>query len=306
MNIQCPHCNARHALTDATSQTSAQCPSCKQRFPVTEQRSTPEPDADDAFPPVLMAFCIVAGLVVLALVLALATSPNTSAVIVLSLGLAILAYWKREGIQRYLAARKQRAVERRKAKEQAAAEAESRTASEATDSTNSSRTSDDAVTAGTTAEAAANAPEMIQPTASGPWNVPPTTPEFFEEPAREVTQPENAALQQPSLPETVADNPKAPATATQPSAIPEEQPSQAEASEPEPLTAGLPEKYQPFLSAAMTQSKWSLRDLEAMARMHHLRWDDVVSAINEWSQERFKDPMLVQDDEEVWVQLPLI
>lgn len=314
MNLKCPHCNARFTTANVTPQKSAQCTSCKQRFPVAEQHTAPESDTDDAFPPVLIAFCVIAVLVVLSLILALATTPAISAGIVVSLGLAIVAYWKREAIQRYLAQRKQRAAERRKAKAQAAAEAKSLAASEGADSAGSSISSGDSTTADATVEPAAGTSDTNQPPVVAPWNVPPTTPDFFAEPAGEATQPSSAEqpaelpppVTETTMPATVVSEPVESQTATQPPVIPVAPVPQVETSESEPLTAGLPEKYQRFLNAAMTQSKWPLRDLEAMARMHHLQWDDVVKAINEWSQERFNDPMLVQDGEEVWVQLPLI
>lgn len=328
MNLECPHCNAHFTAADARPRKFVQCASCQQRFLVTEQHSASDLDSDDAFPPALIAFLVIAGLVVLGLMLSLFMTPAISAGIVLSLGLSVVAFWKQDEIQQYLKRRKQQKAERRKAKEQAAAEAqaeaESQAAEEETSEKETPAPSADSITSATGVETPVGTQESAQPPGNQPWNVPPTTPEFFMEPAGEATQPPTnqtpvmgqPAQQQPLLPQSPQQQPPTPQTALPEPAMdetvvyspstPAEPESPAPASEPESLTAGLPEPYQVFLNAAMTQSKWPLQELEGMARLHDLQWDDVIKTINDWSQNRFGDPMLVEDGEEVWVQLPLI
>ncbi|NQV27078.1 MAG: hypothetical protein HQ518_22245 [Rhodopirellula sp.] len=289
MNLECPHCKATFTSSDATPGTFARCTSCERRFLVAGLNPTTPPD-DDAFPPELMIFCVIIVLVVLALVLAAITTPGISIGIVLSIGFILLTVWKRKAIDQYLTQCRKQAAARRLAKKQAAAQAA--VAQDAPES------------AGPVEPVAVASP--MDPAAVASNGQQPDSAPVSESPTgglagNSLREGEPGSTSPPVTSAPVSPTPAITAPAA--SVVP---PSPPPEPEPELLTAGLPEKYRVFLDAAMTQSQWPLRDLEAMARLHHLSWDDVLIAINQWAQDRFGESMLVQDGEEVWVQLPLI
>ena len=299
MNLECPKCKVRFTATDATPGSLVRCTSCERRFLIAGP--SPTPPSDEAFPPELIVFSAVIVLVVLGLVLAAISTPGKSVGIVFGIGLTLLTVWKRQAIDQYFKRRRKRVVAQRRAKRAAAAQAAAEAAS-ASDASRAPANSDAPVA--TAASAIPIAPAAGPPNDQLPGNalnlgVP------HGEPVRV------ALLQNEPAPATPSPPPAAPAPlVSKPAepvpAAPVSPPPPSPEPEPDSLTAGLPEKYRVFLDAAMMQSRWPLRELEAMARLHHLNWDDVLIAINKWAQDRFGEPMLVQDDDEVWVQLPII
>jgi hypothetical protein len=204
--------------------------------------------------------------------------------------LILLTVWKRKAIDQYLTQWRKQAAARRLAKRKAAAEAASaQEASEATGPVESVAAASpiDSATGTSNGQQPGSVSVSKSPTGGLAGN-----PPLEDEPAA-TSSPTASA---PVTPTPVITASAASVTPPPPSPEPE----------PDSLTAGLPEKYRVFLDAAMMQSRWPLRDLEAMARLHHLNWDDVLIAINKWAQDRFGEPMLVQDGDEVWVQLPII
>lgn len=237
-----------------------------------------------------MVFCVVVVLVVLALPLAAMTTPGISIGIVLSIGFILLAVWKRKEIDQYLTQRRKQAAARRLAKRQAAAQAASaQAASEATGPVEPAAAASptDSAAGTSNGQQPGGATVLESPTGGLAGNP------LLEGGPAATSSPATSA---PVIPTPVITAPAASVTPPPPPPSPE----------PDSLTAGLPEKYRVFLDAAMTQSRWALRDLEAMARLHHLNWDDVLIAINKWAKDRFGEPMLVQDGDEVWVQLPIL
>ncbi len=291
MKIECPHCQAQFESPGASPRKFTQCTSCQKRFLVAEQADASE--SDEAFPPALIVLCGIVVLVILALVLALFTTPTISTVITILIGLTALSIWQRVAIDEYLKRQKQRAAERRQAKEKAAAEAEALAAEEEANRAEELASESDPSPAIGPAETVGD-PEAGPATFKFELVNPPPTPEPPAPAPDPVPQPTHA---QPPVAAQVTEPPVA-ATADP---VPVETPE-----EPASLTDGLSEQYQGFLNAAMTQSKWPVSELQAMARMHNHQWDDVLGAINQWSHDRFGDPMLLQDGDEVWIQLPLL
>jgi hypothetical protein len=296
MKIECPHCQAQFESPGASPRKFTQCTSCQKRFLVAEQAGSAE--SDDAFPPALIILCGMVVLVILALVLALFMTPTISTVITVLIGLTALSIWQRVAIDRYLKQQKQRAAVRRQAREKAAAEAEALAAEEEANRVEESASDSDPSSIGSPTEIVGD-PEAGPATFKFELVNPPPTPV--------PPTPEPTAPAQDSVPQPTHAQPPVAAQATEPPVAATVEPVPVETpEEPASLTDGLPEQYQGFLNAAMTQSKWPVNELEAMARMHNHQWDDVQGAINQWSQDRFGDPMLLQDGDEVWIQLPLL
>ena len=292
MNLECPHCKVSFTATDATPGKFVRCTSCERRFLVAGTSSAPT--SDEEFPPELIVFCVVVVLVVLGLVLAAMTTPEMSVGIVLGLGLTLLIVWKRQAIDQYFKQMRRQAVAKRQAKQLAAAQAAAAQAA-TPDTSGAPAESDGSVEpAASTASvpSAAGASNKHQPGTALNFGGIPGDPAGFN-PARVEAGPPPIQPAASGIPNPVVTAPVAPVA---PPPVPES----------ESLTAGLSEKYRAFLNAAMAQSQWTRQELEATASQHHLQWNEAFDAINQWSRGRFGDPMLVQEGNDVWVQLPIL
>ncbi|MDA1158057.1 MAG: hypothetical protein O2983_00485 [Planctomycetota bacterium] len=278
MNLECPHCKVSFTVADATPGKFVRCTSCDRRFLVSgpSRNSTSNED----FPPELIVFCAAMVLFVLGLVLATITTPAKSIGIVIGIGVTLLSVWKWQAIDRYFIRLRIQRAARRQAKKQAAAEAASAQAA-----LESSAEQDAAVLPVSVTnqnEGVANSKVSHTEPATSAF------PTMETDPAPESPVP---VTPDPVVPVNMA----LPVSADPPSAL-----------ESESLTTGLPEKYREFLEVAMTQSQWSRLELEAAAAKHGLHWDETFTVIAEWSRQRFGEPMLIEDEYNVWVQLPII
>ena len=62
-------------------------------------------------------------------------------------------------------------------------------------------------------------------------------------------------------------------------------------------------RFRPFLIAATKRSRWARKDLDNLARSHHLMLGDAIEKINDWSSDKFEDLLFVESDDEIEVQL---
>jgi hypothetical protein len=306
MNIECPRCRVSFAATEATPENPALCPSCDHRFSVPALPS--ERTSDDEFPLPFRIFIVTIGLAGLFFPLAAMTTPGKAGAIITGIALTLLAVWKRQNIDHYFKQRQRLAAQKRAARKEAAAQQ----AVEAEAAPNESSAAADSDTPGShvapSGPAATTDPAAIPARQQPTGNVRafgPVLDNLLRESA-DATNAPHASI--PSPPRTQPDvpasgfqqqNASSPAASVAP-------PTPEPVAEPESLTAGLPAKYRKFLDAAMNQSKWTSQELADTAREHHLDWDEAFAAINEWAHERFGDPLLVRDGDEVWVQLPLL
>ena len=222
-------------------------------------------------------------LFVLGLVLATITTPAKSIGIVIGIGLTLLSVWKWQAIDRYFIRLRIQGAARRQAKKQAAAEAAS--AKAALES--SAEQEEDVIPA---------APASVANQDGGVANL-------------EVshTEPEtSASANMEANPAPESPPPFTPEQVVTINAVPPVPAEPPPALESESLTAGLPEKYREFLEVAMTQSQWSRQELESVAEVRGLQWSETFGVIAQWSHERFGESMLIEDEYNVWVQLPII
>lgn len=277
MNLECPHCKVSFTVADATPGKFVRCTSCNHRFLVSGPSGNST--SNDDFPPELIVFCTTIVLLVLGLVLATITTPAKSIGIVFGIGATLLAVWKWKFIDQYFIRLRIQGAARRQARKQAAAEAAS--AHDLESSTEQDAAVPPAAVANQDEVVASSELRHAEPESSAFTNM--------EEGPVPASHPS-------TTPEILPVNDAALPVATEP----------PPAIQPESLTTGLPEKYRVFLEVAMTQSQWSRRDLEAVADKNDLAWTETIAAIAQWSRDRFGEPMLVEDDYNVWVQLPVI
>ena len=280
MNLECPHCKVSFTVADATPGKFVRCTSCDRRFLVSDPSGSST--SNDDFPPELIVFCAAIVLLVLGLVLATITTPAKSIGIVIAIGVTLLSVWKWQAIDRYFTRLRIQGAARRQAKKQAAAEAASAQA-------DSEASTEQAATVQTSDTSMANQYGVaVNPEDS---HLESAASAFTKtDVSQDSTSPSPAAPEQTVPVVTAPSAPAAPPPAL----------------EPESLTTGLPEKYRVFLEVAMSQSQWSRQELEAVANKHNLPWSETFDAIAQWSHDRFGEPMLVEDEYNVWVQLPVI
>jgi len=336
MNLECPKCQSGFAVPDADPGHTVECPACQGTFRV----PFPAQASNDEFPLPFRIFMVILGLIGLFFPLAAVTTPGKSAGMVAGLGLLLLAVWKRHAIDQYFKQRQRRSVEKRAAK-QAAAQAE---VDEQSGPTADEQPAADVAAAaasqaaGAVQQAAATTPQaadtpavaagqvapVVSPAANRPSGVAPRFGAVLDTLLKETAQAdsrqsERARISPPEAHATsrpVSQPPNVPPpTFPPPAARMKDEPAAAASSAPrsssddpeaDSLTAGLPEKYRAFLEAAMTQSRWPRAELAAAASANGLDWNEAYEAINQWSRERFGDPLLVEDGDEFRVQLPML
>lgn len=73
-----------------------------------------------------------------------------------------------------------------------------------------------------------------------------------------------------------------------------------------PIGAGLPNRYHPFLNQLLTQSVWSAKTLDQLARSQGLMLSGALEAINAWTYETYEDWLMSEVGDEIHVQLELL
>ena len=98
-------------------------------------------------------------------------------------------------------------------------------------------------------------------------------------------------------------------------AMQEEQPEEAAPPEPQPVPPdpatdlrfdGLAARYRPVIVELCTRPSWSRCDFETLVRNHSLMPSGTLDVINEWSQERFDEPIIEDEGEDLIVHTDLV
>jgi hypothetical protein len=74
----------------------------------------------------------------------------------------------------------------------------------------------------------------------------------------------------------------------------------------DPRFEGLADRYRAVLAALCTRPSWTRADFDALVREHSLMPSGTLDAINEWSQDRFDDPIVEDEGDELIVRVGLV
>jgi uncharacterized tellurite resistance protein B-like protein len=113
------------------------------------------------------------------------------------------------------------------------------------------------------------------------------------------------------LDEAMPEDPSDPSAEESP---PEEVPQAAQSSRSETVTAtaaearfdGLVSRYRAVLAALCTRRSWRRAEFETLVRDHSLMPAGTLDVINEWSQDRFAEPILEEDGDDLIVHAGLV